>query len=187
MEGIAKDSCSSSKTDIVQHLLFPTKALEPVVIERSSGHCFTDVDSTWKALDCGLFGDNFARKGLLPMLKVYDKEAYVRLDAQYTFNFKQQDTSAAHCNFGSQQQDTSAASVHAQANAFPHQARPQQARLSPSKKAWLLEMTWATDREPEDYKAYDLTKDDQILEAFEGCVGQEPHSAWEMYKQDEAW
>ncbi|DBA97578.1 TPA: hypothetical protein ACH3X1_015268 [Trebouxia sp. C0004] len=44
-----------------------------------------------------------------------------------------------------------------------------------------------TDREPEDYKAYDLTKDDQILEAFEGCVGQEPHSAWKMYKEDEAW
>ncbi|DBA97579.1 TPA: hypothetical protein ACH3X1_015269 [Trebouxia sp. C0004] len=95
-EGIAKDSCSSSLTDIVQHLLFPAKALEPVVIERSSGHCFTDVDSTWKARDCGLFGDNRARTGLLPMLKVYDKEAYVRLDAQYTFNFKRQDTSAAH-------------------------------------------------------------------------------------------
>ena len=29
------------------------------------------------------------------MLKVCDKEAYVRLDAQYTFNFKQQATSAS--------------------------------------------------------------------------------------------
>ena len=92
-EGFVRDT-SSNKTAIVQHLLFPAKALEPVVIERSSGHRFTDVDSTWKALDCGLFGGNFARKGLLPMLKLFDKDAYVRLDAHYTFNFKQPDTSA---------------------------------------------------------------------------------------------
>ncbi|DBA84501.1 hypothetical protein WJX77_011664 [Trebouxia sp. C0004] len=87
-----------------------------------------------------------------------------------------------------EQQEVSAASVHAQANAFPHQVgwELKQARLSPSKKKWLLEMIWATDREPEDYKAYDLTDDEQVLQAFEGCVGQEPHSAWEMYKEDEA-
>lgn len=93
----------------------------------------------------------------------------------------QQDKDGQHKE--TEQQGTSAASVHAQANANPDQLQvnwqPEKARLSPAKKEWLLEMIWASDRPPNDYKCYDLNNNDQILEAFEAFVQEEPHSAWE--------
>ncbi len=72
-----------SPVDAFQYLLYPASAIEANVKERHQSLSIHSEDEAYKALDCGLLGDNFDRKSLEPMLKVWGQDKYIRADSHF--------------------------------------------------------------------------------------------------------
>ena len=77
-----------SMYDAVQLMVFRAADLEPVIKQTFMGQSFRDLDGVYKALDCGLLGQNRARYSLQPLLKVYGRQEYIRADSKFEVIFK---------------------------------------------------------------------------------------------------
>ena len=69
-------------------LVYKAAELEPVVKERFTDQTFDSIDGVYKALDCGLLGKNRNRSSIHPMLKVYNKDEYIRADSKFNVTFR---------------------------------------------------------------------------------------------------